>query len=401
MSEVAASRVYPEQWRAASMFGSPGRRMAFWLVVVRVCGLGDRRPRRRLGARAQGLSARARHLRPDGAAAGRRQVGDPAQGMTESVQMAIAASIVGMVLAIPLGLCAARNLAPRPIYLAARGTIVVGRTFHEVLIAIFFVKLFGFGPVAGLLTLAFSSAIFLAKMLAEDIENMQTGPRRSGARHRRALRTGRVLRRHAAGDRHARWACSSTGSTRTCATPPWWVSSARAASARRCRRRFRVTTTTSPARSCSRSRDGRVRRVVQRLGARQDPMSPLGRKVAPGGLARHSPREKLVQWLWLAGTAFAAVWSVSALDIEWAFMKDAHVQAADLVGRMWPPEWSYLPRDRRAAHRHDPHRHARHDHRDRAGDAGGVPGGAQHYRERLHLGDRARRFWWGRARSTR
>ena len=58
----------------------------------------------------------------------------------------------------------------------ARGLIVVGRTFHEVIIAIFFVKLFGFGPVAGLLTLAFASTIFLAKMLAEDIENVRAGP---------------------------------------------------------------------------------------------------------------------------------------------------------------------------------------------------------------------------------
>jgi len=90
--------------------------------------------------------------------------------------MAIASTLIGMALAIPIGLAAARNLAPRPIYLAARGLIVVGRTFHEVLIAIFFVKLFGFGPVAGLLTLSFASATFLGKMLAEDIENIQPGP---------------------------------------------------------------------------------------------------------------------------------------------------------------------------------------------------------------------------------
>jgi phosphonate transport system permease protein len=45
-----------------------------------------------------------------------------------------------------------------------------------VIIAIFFVKLFGFGPVAGLLTLAFASAIFLGKMIAEDIENVRIGP---------------------------------------------------------------------------------------------------------------------------------------------------------------------------------------------------------------------------------
>ncbi len=97
-------------------------------------------------------------------------------GMVESVQMAFAATLAGVLLSVPLGLAAARNLAPRPLYLAARGFIVLGRTLHEVIIAIFFVKLFGFGPVAGLLTLAFASAIFLGKMIAEDIENVRIGP---------------------------------------------------------------------------------------------------------------------------------------------------------------------------------------------------------------------------------
>ncbi|HUP96596.1 MAG TPA: phosphonate ABC transporter, permease protein PhnE [Usitatibacter sp.] len=98
------------------------------------------------------------------------------KGMVESLQMAFAATLAGLVLSIPLGIAAASNLAPRPIYLAARAFIVVGRTFHEVIIAIFFVKLFGFGPVAGLLTLAFASMIFLGKMIAEDIENVRAGP---------------------------------------------------------------------------------------------------------------------------------------------------------------------------------------------------------------------------------
>lgn len=97
-------------------------------------------------------------------------------GMIESVQMAFAATLIGMLLSVPLAIAAARNLAPRPLYLAARGCIVLGRTLHEVIIAIFFVKLFGFGAVAGLLTLAFASAIFLGKMIAEDIENVRTGP---------------------------------------------------------------------------------------------------------------------------------------------------------------------------------------------------------------------------------
>ncbi|MDP6815118.1 MAG: phosphonate ABC transporter, permease protein PhnE, partial [Alphaproteobacteria bacterium] len=97
------------------------------------------------------------------------------KGVGESVQMAFAASFFGMALAVPVGLCAARNLAPRPIYLAARGIIVITRTFHEVIIAIIFVKIFGFGPLAGVLTLIVASLSFISKMLAEDIENMPPG----------------------------------------------------------------------------------------------------------------------------------------------------------------------------------------------------------------------------------
>jgi phosphonate transport system permease protein len=97
------------------------------------------------------------------------------KGIGESLQMAFAASFFGMALAIPVGLCAARNLAPRPVYLVARGIIVVTRTFHEVIIAIVFVKIFGFGPLAGVLTLIVASVSFISKMLAEDIENMTPG----------------------------------------------------------------------------------------------------------------------------------------------------------------------------------------------------------------------------------
>ena len=59
---------------------------------------------------------------------------------------------------------------------------------------------------------------------------------------------------------------------------------------------------------------------------------------------KRSPRETLLGWLWTAAVAAAAAWSVSALDIEWAFFADAHEQAVDLIERMWPPRWAYLPK---------------------------------------------------------
>ena len=166
---------HPTSWRPPSFFGTRVRQQlvlagALLYLVVSVSTLNIDFHRAVAGF-GRALDLFARMLPPDFS---RSQL--LIKGMVESLQMAFAATLAGVVLSVPLGIAAARNLAPRIVYLAARGIIVVGRTFHEVIIAIFFVKLFGFGPVAGLITLAFSSTIFLAKMLAEDIENVRVGP---------------------------------------------------------------------------------------------------------------------------------------------------------------------------------------------------------------------------------
>jgi phosphonate transport system permease protein len=96
-------------------------------------------------------------------------------GVLESLQMAVFSTAIGSVLSIPVAIGAASNVAPKPIYLLCRGWISISRTFPEVLIAIFFVKAFGFGPFAGVLTLIVSSTGFLGKMLAEDIEDIDRG----------------------------------------------------------------------------------------------------------------------------------------------------------------------------------------------------------------------------------
>ena len=166
---------HPTSWRPPSFFGTRARQqlvlagaLAYLVVSVSTLNIDFHRAAAGFG---RAVDLFARMIPPDFS---RTQL--LVKGMVESLQMAFAATLAGVVLSVPLGIAAARNLAPRPIYLAARGIIVVGRTFHEVIIAIFFVKLFGFGPIAGLITLAFSSIIFLAKMLAEDIENVRVGP---------------------------------------------------------------------------------------------------------------------------------------------------------------------------------------------------------------------------------
>lgn len=92
-------------------------------------------------------------------------------GILESLAMTVTATAIGVALAVPVGLGAARNLAPLPVYFFCRGLIALSRTFQEVIIAILFVKMFGFGPLAGMVTLAVGTIGFNAKLLAEDIES--------------------------------------------------------------------------------------------------------------------------------------------------------------------------------------------------------------------------------------
>jgi phosphonate transport system permease protein len=93
-------------------------------------------------------------------------------GLLESLTMAVTSTALGILLSIPIGLGAAKNLAPLPVYLVCRGAIALSRTFQEVIVAILFVKMFGFGPLAGMVTLAFATIGFLGKLLAEDIEEI-------------------------------------------------------------------------------------------------------------------------------------------------------------------------------------------------------------------------------------
>ena len=93
-------------------------------------------------------------------------------GMIESIIMTVASSVIGIAISIPIALGAARNVAPLPIYLICRGIIAVSRALQEIIVAILLVAIFGFGPLAGFLTLSFATIGFLSKLLAEDIESM-------------------------------------------------------------------------------------------------------------------------------------------------------------------------------------------------------------------------------------
>ena len=96
-------------------------------------------------------------------------------GFLESLKIAILATVGGIAISVPLAFMAASNISIRPIYLLGRGIIIVARSFHPVIVAIIFVKAVGFGPFAGALTLVVYSVGFVAKLLAERIEEIDFG----------------------------------------------------------------------------------------------------------------------------------------------------------------------------------------------------------------------------------
>jgi phosphonate transport system permease protein len=98
--------------------------------------------------------------------------GEIADGILESLWMTVVSTVIGIAISIPVGIGAAKSIAPAPVYYFCRGILVVSRSFQEIILAIFFVKLFGFGPFAGVVTLSFATVGFYGKLLAEDIEDM-------------------------------------------------------------------------------------------------------------------------------------------------------------------------------------------------------------------------------------
>lgn len=96
-------------------------------------------------------------------------------GVLESIQIAIIATILGVLLSIPAAIISARNIVPRPVYLVGRAIVITARSFHPIIVAIIFVKAVGFGAFAGILTLIVYTLGFVGKLLAEAIEEIDWG----------------------------------------------------------------------------------------------------------------------------------------------------------------------------------------------------------------------------------
>lgn len=104
-----------------------------------------------------------------------RQIDLIISGVLESFAMANVSTVIGILISFPVAVMASENLAPKPVYYVGRGIISVSRAFHELVIAIIAVVALGFGPLAGVVALVFNTVGFYAKLLAEEIEDMDEG----------------------------------------------------------------------------------------------------------------------------------------------------------------------------------------------------------------------------------
>jgi phosphonate transport system permease protein len=96
------------------------------------------------------------------------------QGIYETLALAFLATIIGAIVAVPLGFLAARNLmGGNPI---TRTLLNIFRSIEALIMAIIFVIIVGLGPFPGMIALTIHTTAALGKLYSEVIEGIDTGP---------------------------------------------------------------------------------------------------------------------------------------------------------------------------------------------------------------------------------
>jgi phosphonate transport system permease protein len=100
-----------------------------------------------------------------------------ASALLETLHMATLGTLLSLVLAIPLGIFVAGNVTNnRLLNFIARILLVSSRSVNSLIWALLFVGVFGPGPLAGTLAIAFRSVGFVGKLMGEALEQTPHGP---------------------------------------------------------------------------------------------------------------------------------------------------------------------------------------------------------------------------------
>jgi phosphonate transport system permease protein len=97
--------------------------------------------------------------------------------LIETLHIATLGTILAVIMALPLGLLAARNVTPVPaLNYLARLLLVASRSVNSLVWALLFIAVFGPGALAGTLAIAFRSIGFVGKLFGEACEEAAPGP---------------------------------------------------------------------------------------------------------------------------------------------------------------------------------------------------------------------------------
>lgn len=94
----------------------------------------------------------------------------------ETIGMGIWGTLVAAIVAVPLAVLAAENVAPAWLVFITRRFLDAMRAINEVVFALIFVVAVGLGPFAGVLALFVHTAGTLGKLFSEAIEAIDPGP---------------------------------------------------------------------------------------------------------------------------------------------------------------------------------------------------------------------------------
>lgn len=95
----------------------------------------------------------------------------------DTVLMALFATLIIAVLVPPIVWLSANNISPnRCTVLIGRGIVIFSRSIHELVWGLLFVIAVGLGPLAGILALGVRGIGFVAKIVAEEVEDIDTRP---------------------------------------------------------------------------------------------------------------------------------------------------------------------------------------------------------------------------------
>ncbi|NQW02173.1 MAG: phosphonate ABC transporter, permease protein PhnE [Rhodospirillales bacterium] len=97
--------------------------------------------------------------------------------LLQTFQMAVAGTVLGIVLSLPLAILAARNISPHPVvYVLSRGLISFFRTVPDLVWALIFVIAVGLGPAAGTMAITIDTIGFCGRFFAEAMEETDAAP---------------------------------------------------------------------------------------------------------------------------------------------------------------------------------------------------------------------------------